>query len=93
MENAAIIRRAARSLLTETYQLELNEYKVTEYIELLRTAVDDEFRVLFAEWVKSFDPSNNIIDRWGLFNPPGVNYVDHDPDDDIPFDPDDHHTF
>lgn len=26
-----------------------------------------------------------IIDRWGLFNPPGVGPFDKDPDDDIPF--------
>lgn len=24
-----------------------------------------------------------------MFNPPGINYDDHDPDDDIPFDPSD----
>jgi len=47
----------------------------------------DELRILFAEWVKTFDPWDYIIDRWGLFNPPGINYDDHDPDDDIPFDP------
>ncbi|MDP3643540.1 MAG: hypothetical protein Q8S54_10170 [Bacteroidota bacterium] len=29
---------------------------------------------------------NYFIDRWGLFNPPGVGPFDHDPDDDIPFD-------
>jgi hypothetical protein len=49
----------------------------------------EEFRILFAEWVATFDNENYSIDRWGLFNPPGVNYDDHDPDDDIPFDPDD----
>jgi hypothetical protein len=26
-----------------------------------------------------------IIDRWGLFNPPGVSPFDKDPDDGIPF--------
>ena len=26
-----------------------------------------------------------IIDRWGLFNPPGVGPFDKDPDDDIQF--------
>ena len=49
----------------------------------------EEFRILFAEWVKTFDPWNYTIDRWGLFNPSGVNYDDKDPDDDISFDSDD----
>jgi hypothetical protein len=88
MENAAIIRKAARELITDARGLEMHGYKDEEYLDLLRTAVD-EFRVLFAEWVKTFDPWNYIIDRWGLFNPPGVNYDDHDPDDDIPFNSDD----
>ena len=49
----------------------------------------DEFRILFTEWVKTFDEWNYSIDRWGLFNPPDINYGDHDPDDDIPFNPSD----
>jgi len=88
MENAAIIRKAARELITDARGLEMHGYKDEEYLDLLRTAVN-EFRVLFAEWVKTFDPWNYIIDRWGLFNPPGVNYDDHDPDDDIPLNSDD----
>jgi len=88
MENAAIIRKAAREVMTSCTGLEMWAFKQTEYLELLRNEVE-EFRVLFAEWVKTFAPWNYIIDRWGLFNPPGVNYDDHDPDDDIPFNPDD----
>lgn len=86
MENAAIIRRAARELLTNTGGLEMLGYPNPDYLQLLRDEIE-EFRVLFAEWVKTFDQWNYIIDRWGLFNPPGINYDDHDPDDDIPFDP------
>jgi hypothetical protein len=36
--------------------------------------------------VASFDKWDYIIDRWGLFNPPGVGPFDKDPDDDIPSD-------
>jgi hypothetical protein len=88
MENAAIIRRAARELITDARGLQMHGYKDEEYLDLLRQELD-EFRILFAEWVKTFDPWNYTIDRWGLFNPPGVNYDDHDPDDDLPFNPDD----
>ncbi|GHA28182.1 hypothetical protein GCM10007103_07180 [Salinimicrobium marinum] len=42
--------------------------------------------MLFAEWVKTFDQWDYILDRWGLFNPLGINIEDPDPDDDLPFD-------
>ena len=84
MENAAIIRKAARELSVHMTALEMYGFKETEYCDLLRNEIE-EFRILFAEWVNTFDPWDYIIDRWGLFNPPGINYDDHDPDDDIPF--------
>lgn len=86
MENAAIIRKAARDLSVHMTALKMYGFKEIEYCDLLRDEIE-EFRVLFAEWVKTFDPWDYIIDRWGLFNPPGVNYDDHDPEDDIPFNP------
>lgn len=84
MENATIIRKCAREIMTHTTGLKMHGFKETDYLELIRNEVE-EFRILFAEWVKTFDQWNYIIDRWGLFNPPGVNYDDHDPDDDLPF--------
>ena len=66
--------------------LEMYGFRETEYLDLLRNEIE-AFRILFAEWVKTFDPFNYIIDRWGLFNPPGVNYNDLEDDDSI--DPDD----
>ncbi|WP_418602902.1 hypothetical protein [Hwangdonia sp.] len=88
MENAAIIRKSARELITDARGIEMHGFKDIEYLDLLRNEVET-FRVLFAEWIKTFDCWNYIIDRWGLFNPPGINYDDKDPDDDLPFNPDD----
>ena len=88
MENAAIIRKAARELSVHMTALEMYGFKEKEYCDLLRKEIE-EFRILFAEWVGTFGPWDHIIDRWGLFNPPGIKYDDHDPDDDIPFDPSD----
>lgn len=85
MENATIIRKAARELSTFCTGLAMCGYKNTDYLQLLQDEIE-EFRVLFAEWVKTFDQWNYLIDRWGLFNPPGIYYDTHDPDDDIPFD-------
>lgn len=82
MENATIIRKAATEVLTDAGMLVLYGFKEAEYLELLQKEID-EFRILFAEWVQTFDIWNYHIDRWGLFNPPGINYDDHDPDDDF----------
>ena len=78
MEKATIIRKCARDLATHMTGLEMFGFKETEYLNLLRNEIED-FRILFAEWVKTFDPWNYMIDRWGLFNPPGINYNDPEP--------------
>lgn len=90
MENAAIIRKAGRDLLTHCSGLKMFGFKETQYLQLIREAIE-EYRLLFIDWVKTFDPWTYYIDRWGLFNPPGVDAHDHDPDDDLPFEgfPDD----
>ena len=92
MENAAIIRKAARDLYVNAGSLQHHGVEDVEYIDLLRKEID-EFRLLFIDWVASFDVWNYIKDDWGLFNPPGVNAHDKDPDADIPFDPDDFFNF
>lgn len=85
MENATIIRKCAQQLYVNAGNLRFEEsIKDSEYIELLRDEIE-EFRLLFIDWVASFDQWNYIIDRWGLFNPPGVTTHDKDPDDSISF--------
>lgn len=85
MENAAIIRKCARELMVRAGSLRYeDDIKDKEYFTLLRNAIE-EFRLLFIEWVGGFDQWDYVIDRWGLFNPPGVTAYDKDPDDDIPF--------
>lgn len=85
MENATMIRKAAREILTDLRGLQMAGFKEIEYLELLRIEIE-EFKPLFAKWVQTFNPYNYIIDRWGLFNPPGVSYNDRDPIDDLPTD-------
>jgi hypothetical protein len=88
MENAAIIRKAARDLMVTNHSLEMFGFEEVEYFNIVRDLIE-EFRLLFIDWVAGFDKWNYIIDRWGLFNPPGVGPFDKDPDDDIPFNPND----
>jgi hypothetical protein len=85
MEAAAIIRKAGRELMIQNHSLEMFGFEHVEYFQIVRDLLE-EYRFLFIDWVAKFDPTDYIIDRWGLFNPPGVGPFDHDPDDDIPFD-------
>jgi len=84
MECAAIIRKAARDLIVHQHSLEAFGFEYTEYYPMIRELVE-EYRLLFIDWVAGFDKWDYVIDRWGLFNPPGVGPFDKDPDDDIPF--------
>ncbi len=93
MENAAIIRKAARELSLQSHNLVAFEFEQVEYYQIVRDLVE-EFRLLFIDWVATFDPNEYMVDRWGLFNPPGVGPFDEDPDldfgdDDYNFDDDD----
>src|SRR6478609_3124162 len=96
LENAMIIPAkiaAARELYVQAGSLRFEEgITDKDYILLLRKEID-EFRLLFIDWVASFDVWNYIKDDWGLFNPPGVNAHDKDPDEDIPFNLDDFFDF
>jgi hypothetical protein len=86
MENAAIIRKAARDLMVQNHSLEMFGFEYVEYYKIVRELLE-EYRFLFINWVAGFDKWDYVIDRWGLFNPPGVGPFDKDPDDDIPFNP------
>jgi hypothetical protein len=84
MENAAIIRKAARDLMIQQHSLDMFGFEYVEYYQIVRDLLE-EYRLLFIDWVAGFDKWDYIIDRWGLFNPPGIGPFYKDPDDDIPF--------
>ena len=83
MESAAIIRKAAKDLMVQNHTLEMFDFKEVHYFDMVRDLIE-EYRLLFIDWVAGFDQWDYIIDRWGLFNPPGVGTFDHNLDDDIP---------
>lgn len=85
MENAVFIRKAAHDLMVVKHSFAHENFEHVDYFEMVRDRIE-EFRLLFIDWVESFDKFNYVIDRWGLFNPPGVGPHNHDPDDDIPWD-------
>ncbi len=96
MENATLIRKAARDLMVSYHLLTRSEFKESEYYLLVRKQIE-EFRLLFIDWVESFNPEHFITDNWGLFNPPGIspdyeqrtdelNFLDEDDEDDEEWD-------
>lgn len=70
MEAVAIIRKAARDLMVQNHALEMFAFSEAEYFNIVRDLIE-EYRLLFIDWVAGFDRWNYVIDRWGLFNPPG----------------------
>ena len=88
MQNAAIIRKAAMDLFVSYHSLKMHGFKHAEYYMMVRELIE-EYCQLFVKWVDSFDKSLYLVDRWNMFNPPGVHYTDKDPDIDFGFDFDD----
>lgn len=67
MQNAAIIREHAMHLYVQVGSLRMHQnYKELEYVQLIRKEID-EFRLLFIEWVESFD-SNNTSGTNGVYS-------------------------
>ncbi|WP_310593803.1 hypothetical protein [Flavobacterium sp.] len=72
MQNAAIIRYHALNLYVQVGGLSMFENLTDQkYIKHIRTEIEN-FRLLFIDWVSSFDTSNYIWDDWELFNPKGA---------------------
>lgn len=69
MENAVIIKIHARSLLAATSSLAYTDSVDKRYLKLLRDEID-AFRLLFLQWVNSFQiDTTKDPDGWGLFVP------------------------
>ncbi|MEX2230572.1 MAG: hypothetical protein WD824_00315 [Cyclobacteriaceae bacterium] len=69
MENATLVKIHARSLLTQTASIKHLGIVNEQYVQLLRDEIE-AFRLLFKEWVKTFDTNaTKEGDGWGLFVP------------------------
>ncbi|GGF48652.1 hypothetical protein [Echinicola rosea] len=66
MENAVFMKVHARHLNSMTYSVAMVDNHAEEHLQLLRDAIND-FKSLFVDWVKGFDPSCKYDDGWGLF--------------------------
>ena len=79
MENATIIRKAARDIMVSGNTLEMFGFSDAKYYKIIRNLIED-FRLLFRDWVAGFNSKHFIVDDWGLLNPPGISqdYVQRD---------------
>ena len=69
MENATVIKIHARSLLTQTSSAKYLSLVDAPYLQLLRDEIES-FRLLFKDWVKTFEiDTTKEGDGWGLFVP------------------------
>lgn len=84
MENATLIRKAARDLMVSYHTLKMLGFEEVEYYKIIRTQIE-EFRLLFVEWVAIFNNKHFITDSWGLFNPPGIRHDYQQADDELDF--------
>ncbi len=87
MEKAIFIKKAAHELLADAIYIEDLGLKDIDYLDLLHEEID-ELRLLFKEWIKTFELWKYDGDDWGLFSPDGIRlvYLSHDDDDDDEFD-------
>ncbi|MBG0859732.1 MAG: hypothetical protein IQL11_09530, partial [Bacteroidales bacterium] len=53
MENAAIIRKAARDLMVRQHSLDMFGFEYVEYYKIVRELIE-EYRLLFIDWVARF---------------------------------------
>ena len=67
MENAVVIKMAARNLMTACSGLEMLGYADTDYLIALRAELD-MFKKIFSKWVRCFPREEPIWpDGWALF--------------------------
>jgi len=63
MESATMIKIAARELNAQTTLCKHMQLANKDYLQLLRDEID-QFRILYLQWVRSFDPNNDAPDEW-----------------------------
>lgn len=69
MVNAVLVKVNMTELKTQLFAAEEFYTSHRDYLDIIKREIDD-FRLLFIEWVKTFDPSEDMPDEWHLFNDP-----------------------
>lgn len=65
MYNAVIIRLAIQNMMNAVICTEMFGINEEDYVQLMRDKVE-EFRIVFVEWIRGFDKTNDLPDDWGI---------------------------
>ena len=84
MENAVFVKSAALELLEDAMYIEEMGLKDIDYLDLLYDEIE-ALRLLFIDWIKTFDLWKYEGEDWGLFAPEGIKLIESMDDDDDDF--------
>jgi hypothetical protein len=65
MQNAVLIKLAVQDMLNAVSFASIVEINEEDYVDLMRDKVD-EFRLVFNDWIRSFDKTYDIPDNWAI---------------------------
>lgn len=65
MENAMKIKFAVREMFEGVLFAHLIKINHNDYVTLMRNAVE-EFRIIFIDWIRTFDASSDTKDDWAI---------------------------
>jgi len=65
MQNAVLIKLAVQDMLNAVSFASMVEINEEDYVDLMRDKVD-EFRLVFNDWIRSFDKTYDIPDNWAI---------------------------
>lgn len=69
MENAVLVKVNMSELKVQLFSASEFYTSDKDYLSVIKKEVE-EFRLLFVEWIKTFDSSVDLPDEWHLFNDP-----------------------
>ncbi|MFI5138017.1 MAG: hypothetical protein ACHQIM_09315 [Sphingobacteriales bacterium] len=65
MQNAVLIKLAVQDMFNAVSFASMVEINEEDYVDLMRDKVD-EFRLVFNDWIRSFDKTYDIPDNWAI---------------------------
>jgi hypothetical protein len=65
MQNAVLIKLAVMDLMNAVGFAEMVKINEKDYVQLMREKIE-EFRLVFVDWIRSFDKSYDIPDNWAI---------------------------
>src|ERR1700749_2217813 len=65
MQNAVLIKLATQDMFNAVSFASMVKINEEDYVQLMRDKVD-EFRVVFVDWIRSFDKTYDIPDNWAI---------------------------